>query len=361
MMTRRRFLSAVGGTAATALVAPRIVRAQLPKVRLGNAAGITDAQLAFITVGQHPRIGYFKQEGVEVEILNMSSSGQTLQALATGNVEVTNLGPPVYVQGFAKSPDLNVISAYIWMHQVHWSVAVKPESALHELRELRGKKVGIRNPGDSGFIGAKAMLRELHMDPEKDCEWISVGGGAPAGQALDRGIVDALAIWDGEYARIENLGFKLRYLPNTPGMKALFGGAYGAQRSGMKTNHERLARMFRGMAKSTIFAATNPETAIRLHWEIYPETKPKGKSDAEALREALHVIKTRTYKWLPAPWQEDKRMGGSTLKQWQAMVRFAGVEDRIHDASVLFTNELLDEVNQFDRQAIEAQARSSKP
>jgi NitT/TauT family transport system substrate-binding protein len=358
MITRRQFMYAAGIAGASAMVRTRPTTAQAAKVRLGNAAGITDAQLAFITVGQHQKLGYFRQEGVEVEIINMASSSQTLQALATGSVEVTNLGPPIYAQGFAKSPDLNVISTYVWMHQIHWSVAVKPDSPVQDLRALRGKKIGIRNPGDSGFIGAKAMFKEVGLDPDQDFEWISVGSGAPAGQGLDRGQVDALAIWDGEYARIENLGFKLRYLANTPGMKELFGGAYGANRSALKANHDRLARMFRGMAKSTIFAATNPETAIRLHWELYPETKPKGKSDAEALREALHVIKTRTWKWLPAEWQDDKRMGGSTLKQWQALVRFAGVADKIPDASVLFTNALLDEVNQFDRKAIETQARS---
>lgn len=358
MITRRRFLQAAASSGAAMVLHNRFADAQMPKLRLGNAAGVTDAQLTFVTVGQHPKLNYYKDEGVEVEVFNMAGSAQTLQALAANNVEFTNLSPPIYVQGYAKNPDLNIISAYVWMRQVHWSVTVKPDSPIKDLRELKGKKIGIRNTGDTGFFGAKAMFKEIGLDPEKDFEWISVGSGAPAAQALDRGQVDALAIWDAEYARIENLGIvKLRHLPNSPGMKDLFGGSFGVNRLGLKANRDKLVRLFRGMAKSTIFAATNPELAIRMHWQIYPETKPKGKGEAEALREALHVIQTRTWKWLPAEHHEDKRMGGSTQKEWQALVRFVNLQDKLPDASVLFTNDLIDEVNRFDRKAIEDQAK----
>ncbi len=140
-------------------------------------------------------------------------------------------------------------------------------------------------------------------------------------------------------------------------MKDLFGGGWGVNRSGIKTNRDKLVRLFRGVAKSTVFAAANPELAIRLHWQIYPETKPKGKGDAEALRDALNVIKTRTWKWLPAEFHEDKRIGGSTLKEWQALVRFVSLQDKFPDANVLFTNELLDDVNKFDRKPIEDLAK----
>lgn len=357
MITRRRFIQAAGTAGAAMVLRSRFAHAEMPKLRMGNAAGIADAQLTFATVGQHPKLNYYKEEGIEMEVLNMRGSSQTLQALASGNVEFTNLSPAIFAQGVAKNPDLDIISAYVWMRRAHWSVTVKPGSPVKDLRDLKGKKIGILNTGDTGFFGAKAMCRELGLDPEKDFEWVSVGAGATAGVALDRGQVDALAIWDAEYARIENLGFKLRHLPNTPGMRDLFGGAYGVSRSGFKANRDKLVRLFRGMAKSTIFAAANPELAIRLHWQMYPETKPKGKGEAEALKEAVHVMQTRIWKWLPSEQDEDKRIGGSTLRQWQAQVRFAGVQDKIPDANILFTNDILDDVNKFDRKAVEDQAK----
>ena len=59
---RRKFADtrfiAVHGSAATALMAaPHVARGQtLPVVRLGNAAGIIDTQVIFLTMGQHPRL-----------------------------------------------------------------------------------------------------------------------------------------------------------------------------------------------------------------------------------------------------------------------------------------------------------------
>jgi len=117
-------------------------------------------------------------------------------------------------------------------------------------------------------------------------------------------------------------------------------------------------RFFRAMAMGTVFSYANPDLAIRLHWEIYPESKPKGKSDADAFAEAKKVVDSRKDKWFPGPWQADKRMGAMTLEEWQAQVAFAGLEGQVKDVSTVFTTELLDEINRFDRKAIEEKARS---
>ena len=123
-----------------------------------------------------------------------------------------------------------------------------------------------------------------------------------------------------------------------------------------------LSRLARAEPKAMRFGNA-AELAIRIHWALYPESKPKGKSDAEALKDALYILQVRKEKWFAAPWQADKRMGASSLAEWQEQVRFAGLQDpivpeRIKDASTLFTDELIDEVNKFDRGAIEAQARA---
>jgi NitT/TauT family transport system substrate-binding protein len=112
------------------------------------------------------------------------------------------------------------------------------------------------------------------------------------------------------------------------------------------------------MAKSTIVAGTNPEAAVRLHWELYPESKPKGKSEADALKEALYIIASRRAKWFAAPWQTDKRMGASSLEEWQAWSRYTKTGDKIKDVSVLFTNDLIAAANDFDHAAVEQQAKA---
>ncbi len=83
----------------------------------------------------------------------------------------------------------------------------------------------------------------------------------------------------------------------------------------------------------------------------------KRETFRRALKAGSPVAKRHAWRRVPASHHEDKRIGGSTLKEWQALVRFVQAEDKIKDASVLFTNELLDAVNKFDRKAIAEQAK----
>jgi NitT/TauT family transport system substrate-binding protein len=360
VITRREFgkgaAASLALTTGPAHAAP--AAASVPLLRFGNAAGITDSQLSFITVGRHPKLGFYEAEGIDTDTVNMSSTSQTLGAIAQGQVEYASLAVGSYLPLIAKNPALDVVSAYVFLPQNHLLVGVKPDSPVKSIGDLKGRTIGIRNTGDTGYYGTMAMFRELGLDPGTDAQWLSVGTGGPAGAALYNGSIDAIAIWDAELARVELAGFRLRYLPNTPEAQKLSGVSFGIRRSDLKANRRNYVGLFRGIAKSTIFAASNPELAIRMHWQTYPESKPKGKSEDEALKDALFVLIARKDKWFAPPSRGDSRMGAGTLADWQGQVRYVGqqnpeVIEKIKDASTLFTNELIDEVNDFDRAEIQ--------
>ena len=41
-----------------------------------------------------------------------------------------------------------------------------------------------------------------------------------------------------------------------------------------------LAGVARGIAKATVFGLANPEAAVRIHWKLYPASKPQSGDDA---------------------------------------------------------------------------------
>ena len=43
------------------------------RMHFGNAAGITDSQLLFVTAGKHPKLGFYRQEGIDADTVNMDS------------------------------------------------------------------------------------------------------------------------------------------------------------------------------------------------------------------------------------------------------------------------------------------------
>jgi NitT/TauT family transport system substrate-binding protein len=356
MLTRRQFGAAMA-SAGMLSTAPAGSDG-LPVIRLGNAAGIIDPQLIYMTMGQHPRLNFYKDEGVVLDIVNMSGSGQTLQAIASHSSETSSLAPIVFFGVYAKTPSIDIVYPYVWLRQVHWAVGVKPDSPIRTLQDLKGKTIGIRNQGDTGYIAARYMLQELGISPDGDVNWISVGEGGPAGDAVYKGRVDAMAFWDGAFARIGLAGFPLRMLDNSPRAQRLFGQANCVRKSDFEKNRDLYARFFRANAKSTVFACANVDLAIRLHWEIYPESKPKGFDDAKALADARVIVESRKDKWLPAAWQADKRFGASTPEEWDASVAFAGLQKQLPDIRSVYTYDLIEEINRFDQAAIAAQARA---
>ena len=365
MLTRRGFGLSAGAVAAAGVFAPSIARAQtLPKMRVGLASGVNDAQVSFQSIGMHPRLNWYKSEGVELEIINSGQTSTPLQLLATGQLEFATIAPGTLLPPFAANPNLGVTCAYMWMPRIHNHVAVKPDSPIKEIKELKGKKIGIRGPGDSGYFFLQAAFKEMGIDPQKDVEWVSVNAGGPAGQAVYNGTVEALAIWDVEYTRIEIAGFKLRGIPNPPVAADLFGNAYAVPAAAFNKDKAKYAGLFRAIAKGQIFTALNPRASIMLHWGLYPETKPKGKSEQEAMDDMLKIISTRADKWFPQPSSPDQRMGSSRKEQWEASVKFIGrinakVAD-IKDVAPLYNNDVIDEANKFDRKAFEAFAREFK-
>ncbi len=361
MLTRRNFNASLAGAFGVTMLSMHHVKGQtLPVVRLGNAAGLIDPQLTFLSMGQHPKINYYKEEGCTLDIVNMSGSGQTMQAIIAGHVETSSLAPIAFLSVYANNPTVDVIYPYAWMRSPHWSVAVKPDSPIKTLADLKGKNIGIRNKGDTGYFGAVAMLKEIGINPDKDVEWTSIDQGGPAGEAIYKGRVDAMAFWDGAFARIENGGFPLRHLPNSPGMQQLFGQAYCVRKSDFQKNRALWVGFFRAMAKSTVFAYADTDLSIKMHWDLYPESKPKGKTDEEAMVEARAVVNSRRDKWFPAPYQTDKRFGAMNEEEWKAQVKFVGLEDKIKDVKPIFTTEILDDVNKFDREKVLALVKQLK-
>ncbi|MBO9643922.1 MAG: ABC transporter substrate-binding protein [Pseudacidovorax sp.] len=335
-------------------------------MRLANTAAVNDPQQCFVTAGQHPRLNFYKPNGVDPEYVNMSSMTQALQSLRAGHVEFGPAVPGILLPAMAKDPSLDLVSVYKWLPGNANTVVVKPSSPIKSVADLAGKRIGVRSQGDSGVVVLKAMLAELGLKDDK-CEYIAIGDGAPAGAAIDADRVDAMVAFDTATARIELVGTPLRYVPLTPKFAQLGSGWLCVPRKLLKEDRKSLVALFQGIAKSTIFSNANLDAAIDLHWAVYPESKPKSRSLDEARKELNFILKDRKNSWMRRPDDPDQRMGASSLAEWKANVDLAAESSRnprlaeeLGDPNRLFTNELIDDINAFDKQAVVGMATPFK-
>ena len=362
MLTRRDFglgLGALGLTHGMPAMAQ-----ELRIMKVANTAAVNDPQQCFVTAGQHPKLNFYRPGGVDVEYVNMSSMTQALQSLRAGHVEFGPAVPGILLPAMAKDPSLDLVSVYKWLPRNANTIVVKPGSPIKSVADLAGKRIGVRSQGDTGIVVTRTMLAELGLKDDK-CEYIAIGDGAPAGAAIDNDRVDAMVAFDTAAARIELVGTRLRYVPITPKFAQVGSGWICVPRKLLKEERKSLVALLRGIAKSTIFSNSNLDAGIDLHWAVYPESRPKGRSEDEARKELAFIMKDRKESWMRRPDDPDQRMGASPLAEWKANIEMAAESTRnpklaeeLGDPNRLFSNELIDEVNAFDRKAVVEMAKS---
>ncbi|MDM0112339.1 ABC transporter substrate-binding protein [Variovorax sp. J22R133] len=364
MLTRRNFglgLGALGLAGGLPALAQNI---RIMKV--ANTVAVNDPQQCFCTAGQAPKLNFYKSGGVDVEYVNMSSMTQALQSLRGGHVDFGPAVPGILLPAMAKDPTLDLVSVYKWLPRNVITIVVKPASPIKAAADLVGKRIGVRSQGDPGIVMTKTMLAELGLKDDT-CEYIAIGDGAPAGAAIDNDRVDAMVAFDTATARIELVGTKLRYVPITPKFAQLGSGWMCVPRKLLKDERKNLVALFRGIAKSTIFSNANLDAGIDLHWAVYPESRPKGRTEDEARKELAFILKDRKNSWMRRPDDPDQRMGAQSLAEWKANIAMAAessknpkLAEELGDPNRLFSNELIDEVNAFDKQAVVEMAKSFK-
>jgi len=130
----------------------------------------------------------------------------------------------------------------------------------------------------------------------------------------------------------------------------------------LRKNRAQALALVKGYAMGTVFSMANPEAAVKILYEVYPQTKPTGKSEEQAIKDDVKTMLARAEHWrLEAGGV--KRWGESSIKDFDAYEDFL-VKWKVINAKVpvneLVTNELIDEVNKFDPAAIAAEAKAQR-
>ncbi len=330
---------------------------QLEKVRFGFAQTAVSPILINFIVPQY--LGYFKDEGLDVELVTLGTNAAVLASLDQKRVEFGVGVPSFQLPVAAKGEHLPAINYFEYTYPFKWAVAVKPDSPVHSLADLKGKVVGVSNLGVTDFPIGKALMRLSKLDPEKDVQWLAVGAGVTAGQALERGSIDALVYFDTGFGQIEAAGVKMRYLPLPDGLPKVGGLYVSTSREFLAARRKTAVGFARAIAKGSLFVQQNPEAAAYMFIRQYPEAAPRAKSLAEQIKSVRIPIEKRA----PLFTSYDKSvrdLGRISAAEWQDEIDFMGLDGRIKDPSALYTNDLIGEINNFDRQKIIDQARAFK-
>jgi NitT/TauT family transport system substrate-binding protein len=238
---------------------------------------------------------------------------------------------------------------------------VPDDSPIKTFADLKGKKIGVTSMASAGVIVARALASNNGFNPDKDISIVVAGEAAQTAALLRGKQVDALSQFDTQYALTENAGAKLRLLDTSDIAKFPSNGLIALEER-LANNRAEAVALAQGYAKGTVFAIANPEAAIRILWEVFPQTKATGKTEADAMRDDVKTLEARAKSWRLES-VGAKKWGDNSMENYGAYVDFLVKNGLLKEKTAttdLITNDLIDDINKFDVKEIEAMAKGWK-
>jgi NitT/TauT family transport system substrate-binding protein len=354
-MTRRVLLLLAAALLAAAVLSPA---AQVTKLRVGWCSRTVSSAATPFAVAT--KMGWYREEGIEVELVPLAGSGDCTKTVVTK--EVPFALPSVEPLAAARAQGARAKIFYTAYQGNIYGIAVPADSPVQRISDLKGKTIGVISMGSGGVPVAKALVATAGLDPQRDVTIVVAGEGAQTAAMLRNKQVDALSQFDTQYAMVENAGVKLRLL-DTKEIDRFPSNGFLALEETIKLRRREAVGLARGYAKGTIFAIHNPEAAIRILYEVFPQTKPTGKDEATAIRDDARVLQARIQNWKlekagVKKWGENSEANYTAYADF--MLKWGIIKEKV-SAGDLITNELIDEINRFDAAKIAEEARAYKP
>lgn len=256
-----------GATSLSAVTGPlRAAGApEKPKLSLGVGG---KPLLYYLPLTIAERRGFFKEEGLDVDINDFGGGAKSLQALIGGSVDVVTGAYEHTIRMQAKDQAVCAVCELGRFPAI--VIAVKKDLAgkVKSVADMKGLKVGVTAPGSSTAITMQYALVKSGLKPN-DVALIGVGGGASGVAAMEHGGIDAISHLDPVIAKLEQ-DDAITILVDTrteSGTKALFGGSNPAavvylKREFIDANPNTTQRVVNAHVKALKWLATATPEAV---------------------------------------------------------------------------------------------------
>jgi NitT/TauT family transport system substrate-binding protein len=221
---RRSFASAVAfGAASLAFPALR-AQGKPEKTKISIAVG-GKAAFYYLPLTITEQLGYFKAEGLEVEISDFAGGARALQAVVGGSADVVSGAYEHTINLQSKNQMFQAFVLQGRAPQIAFGVSTRNMPNYKTVADLRGKKIGVSAPGSSTNMMANLVLSRAGLKAS-DVSFIGVGTSAGAIAALRSGQIDAMSNTDPVMTMLEQKG-DVRIISDTRTLKGtvdVFGG-----------------------------------------------------------------------------------------------------------------------------------------
>lgn len=233
--------------------------------------GVSNPDMSFLSGGVAKFQGYFKDDGLEVEVLQMNAN-VSVAALAAGNIDYNLILQSVVTANLRALP-LKV--AGILIERPNHVVVVHPN--IQKFADLKGKKIAISSFGSLVDILARLTSAHFKLDPKSDVQFVAAGSSSARVAQLQAGVVQAAFVTPPGNLRAEAAGFKT--LLSVGELFAFPVNGIGLHEQKLRNEREEVKKITRALLKANRFILDNPKGAIKI-LAAWSRSKPEVAEEA---------------------------------------------------------------------------------
>ena len=203
-ISRRAFASGAALTAATLAFPVLHAEGKLEKTKIALAVG-GKAAFYYLPLTISEQLGFFRAEGLDVEISDFSGGACALQAVVGGSADVCSGAFEHTINLQAKNQMFRAFVLQGRAPQIAFGVSTKNMPNYKTIADLKGKKIGVSAPGSSTNMMANLVLSRGGLQAS-DVSFIGVGTAAGALSAMRSGQIDAMSNTDPVMTMLEQKG-----------------------------------------------------------------------------------------------------------------------------------------------------------
>jgi ABC-type nitrate/sulfonate/bicarbonate transport system substrate-binding protein len=225
------------------------------KVRIS----VTNLNISFLPAGAALKKGFFKDEGLDVEIIRMNTPN-SLTALITGDIGYTLLFGSV-VRGALRGMPIRAVASLL-DSPTHALIA---KAEYKSVKDLKGKTVGIGNFGGTDEVVARLMFKAHGVDAEKDLKFIAVGSDRARLAAIRENLVDVAVIAPPGDSLGKQMGFSVLARAYESFSFPFIG--VGTSLRSIKERPEEVKKVTKAMLRANRFVREDKEGAVKILME----------------------------------------------------------------------------------------------
>lgn len=232
---------------------------------------VSNPDMSFLSGGVAKYQGYFKDEGLDVEVLQMNAN-VSVAALAAGNVDYNLILQSVVTANLRGLP-LKI--AGILIERPNHVVVAHP--SIQKFADLKNKKIAISSFGSLVDILARLTAAHFNLDPRSEVQYIAAGSSSARVAQLQAGVVQAAFVTPPGNLRAEAMGFKTLLR-----IRDLFPfpvNGIGLTEQKLKNNRDEVKKIVRALLRANRYIINNPKGAVKILSD-WGRTKPEVAEDA---------------------------------------------------------------------------------